>query len=130
MNLQPLVVTGSALTCSLCAYTSQVPKDQQMCGNETVNCSTGYCYTATYTTADGIVHVARECANRNPAGKLPCPNAEESCKREIDQRKLKSCLAACCTTDKCNNYTPSSATGVMATKNILCLMAFVGFLFA
>ena len=129
MNLQPLVVTGSALTCSLCAYTSQAPKDQQMCGNATVNCSTGYCYTATYTTADGTVNVARDCANRNPADKS-CPNAEEACKRETDKRKLKSCLLACCTTDNCNNYTPSSATGVMSTQTILCLMAFVGFLFA
>ncbi len=129
MNLQPLVVTGSALTCSLCAYNSQSPEDEQMCGNATVNCSTGYCYTAMYTTADGTVNVIRNCANSVPADK-DCPNAEATCERRTDKYKLKSCHGACCTTDKCNDYTPSSAAGVMATKTILCLMAFVGFLFA
>ncbi len=59
-----------------------------------------------------------------------CPNFDETCTLKSEQEKLKSCAGACCTTDYCNNYTPSSADGVMATKSILSLMAIVGFLFA
>ena len=130
MNTLHLVVLGSALTCNVCVYTSKQPKAQQMCaGNSTVNCTTGYCYTTKYILADGTVAVARDCGNGNPSDK-DCPDAEDTCERRTKANALKSCVAACCQTDNCNNYTPSSASGVMATKFILCLMVIAGFLFA
>jgi hypothetical protein len=101
-----------------------------MCGDTTVNCTTGYCYTATYTIADGTVRVIRNCANSDPTDKVDCPNAEKTCERRIIIYSLKSCVGVCCRTDNCNNYTPSSASGILATKFILCLMVIAGFLFA
>jgi hypothetical protein len=110
-----------------------------MCGNSTVNCTTGYCYTTNYTTANGTVNIARDCANSDP-NDLDCPNAEETCERRTKAYALKSCVAACCQTDNCNNYTPSSTpttstptsstSGIMATKFILCSIVLAGFLFA
>ncbi len=100
-----------------------------MCGNQTVNCTTGYCYTATYTINSTVV-VVRNCDN-DPDDKF-CPNADETCRSSIGKNNIKSCAGACCKTDNCNNYTvtPSSADGVMATKFILCLIVFAGFIFA
>ena len=120
---------GSALTCSFCSYKSTHPKADQMCGNKTVNCSTGYCYTATYTKADGVAVVERNCANQHPNDK-DCPNPDETCERRTKLLKLKSCLGVCCKTNYCNNYTPNSATGVMATKFVLSSMVLVAFRFA
>ncbi|CAB3992845.1 Hypothetical predicted protein [Paramuricea clavata] len=137
---------GSALTCNVCSYTSKQPKAQQMCGNSTVNCTTGYCYTTKYTTADGTVNIARDCANNNPSDK-DCPDGKETCERRTKAHALKYCVASCCQTNNCNNdYIPasstptksaptsrtptSSASGIMATKFILCLMVLPAILFA
>ena len=100
-----------------------------MCGNQTVPCTSGYCYTATYTINSTVV-VVRDCDDPDDPKDKFCPNADETCRSKTGKNNLKSCAGACCTTDNCNNYTPSSAYGVMATKSILCLMAIVGFLFA
>lgn len=120
---------GSALTCSSCSYKSTDPKADQMCGNKTVNCSTEYCYTAKLTQADGVTFVSRNCASNDPNDKY-CPNLDETCELGIKQHKLKSCLGVCCKTNYCNNYTPNSATGVMATKFVLSSMVLVAFRFA
>ncbi len=101
-------------------------KAKQMCGNQTVPCTSGYCYTATYTF-NGTVAVLRNCDD--PKDKY-CPDADKTCRSLTEKNNLTYCAAACCTTDYCNNYTPSSADGVMATKSILSLMAIAGFFFA
>ena len=121
-----LIAAGSALTCNFCRYYSTDPKAEQVCGNKTVNCSTEYCFTMTLTQAEGVTFVNRNCASNDPNIK-DCPNPDETCELGIKKHKLKSCHAACCKTDNCNNYTPSSASGVMATKFVLSSMVLVAF---
>ena len=121
-----IINLGSTLMCYRCAYLSSMPKAQQMCGNTTVNCSTDYCYSVKYNDSNGVVTVARDCDNPNYRA---CPDSEKTCETRTSRENLKSCAAACCTTDNCNNYTPSGATGVVLAKFTLCLMAIVGLFF-
>ncbi|CAB3994577.1 Hypothetical predicted protein [Paramuricea clavata] len=118
---------GSALMCNVCSYTSAQPKAQQMCGNNTVNCATGYCFSSTYTTDTDLVVTVRSCDDPNDRS---CPDADDTCEKRTSKFNLKSCAGMCCTTDNCNNYTPSSATGIMVAKFSLCVMVIVGFFLA
>jgi hypothetical protein len=113
--------------CNVCSYTSAQPKAQQVCGNNTVNCATGYCFSSTYTTNTDIVVTVRSCDD--PSDRA-CPDADETCEKRTSKFNLKSCAGMCCTTDNCNNYTPSSATGIMVAKFSLCVMVIVGFFLA
>ena len=72
--------------------------------------------------------VLRICGSAN----IRCSdgNIKEICDKEIKKGKLKSCHGECCKTDNCNNYTPSVATGIMATKFALFLTMFTSFMFA
>ena len=106
---------------------------------------TEYCYTANYTV-NGVVVFARGCDGDR--GSTFCPDADKTCRSLTKKNNLTSCAGVCCTTDNCNNYTPSSADytttpssandtttpssadGVIVTKSILCLMAIAGFIFA
>ncbi|CAB4013473.1 Hypothetical predicted protein [Paramuricea clavata] len=117
---------GSALKCNVCTYWTTQPKEQQKC-TTTVNCPTGtsYCYTGSGAYQNGTEIVDRDCDTA-----ADCPDAEGWCNRVTTKLNLKSCAIACCNTDNCNNYTPSSATDVMVTKFTLSLMVIVGFIFA
>ncbi|CAB4041019.1 Hypothetical predicted protein [Paramuricea clavata] len=118
---------GSALKCNVCRYSTSQPKEQQKCTSAPVNCSSSrsYCSTTSITYRNGTEAFGRGCASSST-----CPNVEIACNFLTILLDLKSCAAACCTTDNCNNYTPSSATGVMVTKFTLSLMVIVGFIFA
>jgi hypothetical protein len=126
--LHAFFVLGSALKCNDCIYSTTQPKEQQKCTNATVNCPSGiaYCSTSFIAYRNGTEAVGRGCQ----ADEGFCLNVENACNHLTKQRDLKSCAAACCTTDNCNNYTPSSATGVMVTKFTLSLMVIVGLIFA
>ncbi|CAB4026048.1 Hypothetical predicted protein [Paramuricea clavata] len=118
---------GSALKCNFCRYRTTQPKEQQKCTSATFTCPSGhsYCAASSITFQNGTEAVSRNCATT-----ILCPHTEEWCKILTPLWNLKSCAFACCTTDNCNNYTPSSATGVMVTKFTLSLMVIVGFIFA
>ncbi|CAB4025678.1 Hypothetical predicted protein, partial [Paramuricea clavata] len=118
---------GSTLKCNQCTASSKTSTPS--CNSKsTVDCGTGYCYTATYTQKDGTTVVDRNC--NNPLDSY-CPNAAKTCDAKTQAKGLKSCRGACCTTDNCNDYTlGNSASGVMVTKFILCFMVIAGFLFA
>ena len=123
-----LIPTGSALTCSSCLYNSTAPKAEQMCGKETVKCSSTaytsrFCFTGTFTQADGVAFFFRSCARTNDT----INDCNKPCESGIKEKKLKSCHIECCKTDNCNNYTLSSASGVMATRFVLSLMVLVAF---
>ncbi len=110
------VVPGSAVKCQKC---------QQNCDNAPlVDCPSGYCYTSSYTL-NGVLGVERGCG----AGTI-CPNNAGKICDVIRALGAKSCAVDCCDTDNCNNYTPSSAPGVMITKFTLSLMVIVAYLFA
>jgi hypothetical protein len=103
-----------------------MPKAQQKCSSGvTIDCPSGYCYTSSFTYPNGTALVVRSCGDS-----IICPNAKPLCDFLTLISKHKLCAAACCTTDNCNNYTPSSATGVMVTEFTLSLMVIVGFIFA
>ena len=89
--------------------------------NGIVNCITTYCFTAKFTDKNGTVHVARNCATVKV-----CSNSEQACSTATKIEGLKACVGACCETDNCNNFTPSSAAGIMVTKFTLVLMVIVG----
>ena len=94
-----------------------------MCGNKTVNCTTGYCYTVTYTINSTVV-VVRNCDN-DPNDKF-CPNADKTCRSMIGKNNMKSCAGACCKTDNCNNYTPSTrAKGTQVFRVLFSYLKFV-----
>jgi hypothetical protein len=116
---------GSALICSACLYWTSQPKEQQKCTNATVNCQSDYCFTSSVIYSNGTEGVGRSCSNADL-----CKDPEKGCNLVTKKFKLKSCAFDCCNTDNCNNYTPSSATGVMVTKFTLSLMVIVGFIFA
>ncbi|CAB4002008.1 Hypothetical predicted protein [Paramuricea clavata] len=101
---------GSALTCNVCAYWTTQPKEQQKCTSRTVTCplALDYCFTFSGTYQNGTDVVDRDCGISGL-----CSNTEETCNIVTTRFGLKSCAFECCTTDNCNNYTPSSATGVM-----------------
>jgi hypothetical protein len=103
-----------------------MPKAQQKCSSGvTIDCPSGYCYTSSFTYPNGTAWVVRSCG-----ASFVCSYAKIGCDLLIKEGKMKSCAAACCTTDNCNNYTPSSATGVMVTEFTLSLMVIVGSIFA
>jgi hypothetical protein len=119
------ILSGSALMCNKCAYTSIQPKSQEVCGNTTINCTSGYCFAVSYTTSVGVVVVDRDCDD--PSDRA-CPDADDTCDKRTTKFSLKSCAAVCCKTDNCNNYTPSSASGIMV-HYVLCFMLIIGFSF-
>ncbi|XP_028395951.1 uncharacterized skeletal organic matrix protein 2-like isoform X2 [Dendronephthya gigantea] len=117
---------GTALKCNKCFYASTQPKNLQTCENHRtriVNCS-GYCFTSITTNRNGTTVVYRGCAVKDI-----CTDAEERCSNEIKNGTYTSCHLECCQTDNCNNYTPSSATGVMATKITVFVMIFMFLLY-
>ncbi|CAB4036529.1 Hypothetical predicted protein [Paramuricea clavata] len=121
---------GSALMCNQCYYKSTHPKAQQVCGNDTVNCTTGYCYSVSYTRSrDGTLIIARSCDSTNVNDKF-CPDPDVFCEKEISKNNSKSCFGVCCSTDNCNNYTPTSATGIMVAKFSMCVMVILGLFLA
>ena len=125
------IVSGNALTCQVCGYTSKFPKDKQKCDNsKTKKCDQGieYCFTGKYTDETGTVNVIRGCDEDFQKLKF-CPNAEKTCKEESKLEDLKACAGACCKTDNCNDFTPStsSASGIMVAKLALILMVIAGF---
>ncbi len=106
------VVPGSAVKCQKCHYTSLKPKAEQNCDSAPlVNCSSGYCATTSLSFKNGTVAIERDCARTSV-----CPDIANECDYWLKRPNRKSCLAECCDTDNCNNYTPSSAPGVMITK--------------
>ena len=118
-------VLGNALTCQKCMYNSTLPQAQQKCNQSvTMNCtsSTSYCYTTKYTDENSTVHVNRGCDN----GKNWCPDVEKTCNDKTKSDNLKSCAAACCKTDNCNNYYPTSTATAMVAKFTLILMLIAG----
>ncbi|CAB3998744.1 Hypothetical predicted protein [Paramuricea clavata] len=120
-------VLGSALKCNVCAYSTTQPKEQQICTGGPLTCRYDhtYCYTTSITFQNGTKAVERSCGTS-----ATCFNTERACNVLTRLFGLKSCAFECCTTYNCNNYTPSSATGVMVTKFTLSLMVIVGFIFA
>ena len=91
-----------------------------------MNCTSGYCVTAKITDKNGTVHVGRDCANLD-YDRNGCLNPEKHCIEGINNEEVQACAAACCQTDNCNNFDPSSsATGIMVTKFTLILMVIVG----
>lgn len=64
----------------------------------------------------------RNCVDavRNPG------NKDKTCDA-LHLFDIEYCAGDCSNTDNCNNYTPSGATGIMATK---CVMTITGFAFA
>ena len=112
--------------CSKCEYSEKDSKEKQKCVKE--NCTAKYCYTATVTDASGTKLFRRRCDNDK---NMPmCPDPKNTCQNLTKADNLKSCLGVCCKTDNCNNYSLGSATGVMATKYLLCVLVIAGFLFA
>jgi hypothetical protein len=120
-------VLGSALKCNVCKYRTTQPKEQQKCTSATLTCPSGfpYCFTSFATFQNGT-----EIGDRGCTTAAACTNPEKWCKLVAVLWPVKSCALECCNTDNCNNYTPSSATGVMVTKFTLSLMVIVGFIFA
>ncbi|XP_028395950.1 uncharacterized protein LOC114519958 isoform X1 [Dendronephthya gigantea] len=117
---------GTALKCDDCSYTSKAPKYLQTCKNtRSADCS-GSCFTSIWTDHNGTTTVYRGCNREDKT----CPYAQALCDAEIENGDVKSCRAECCKTDNCNNYTPSSATGIMATKITVFVMMFSCFLFS
>ena len=99
-----IINEGSTLKCQQCRYDSNQPIDQQECGGTTVDCSTWYCYSVSYTKSDGVAVVERGC-NKNDY----CPNPSETCRRQTETYNLRSCAATCCPTNYCNNpFHPTS----------------------
>ena len=68
------------------------------------------------------MYVARDCGDSHGR----CPDTEKACSEAFKQSHLKTCAMACCKTDKCNNFTPSSATGIVVAKITLILMVIAG----
>ena len=122
-----ILFSGNALMCKKCSYSSIQPKAEQVCGNATVNCTSGYCFAVNYTSSNGILVVDHDCDD--PSDRA-CPDADDTCEKRTRLYSLKSCAAMCCKTDNCNNYTPSSASGFMVGKFTLCIMIIVGLLLA
>ena len=124
-----LIVLGNALTCQKCGYTSKYPKENQTCDpNNIVNCTSGsgYCGTVKLTDKNGTVHVGRGCDGIG-SSKAICPVTEKFCIELSKKEGLQACAVACCQTDNCNNFDPSSsATGIMVTKFTLILMVIAG----
>ena len=121
------VPAGSALTCNECLYTSQLPKADQRCGNNTIVCpaATAYCYSVSYTIKDGTNVVVRNCDS--DAKEKYCPDAEKSCRDKTKTGVVKSCAGFCCKTDQCNNYTPTGgSTGLLSAKLTLSVMIIAG----
>ena len=116
------VITGCATKCQQCRYDSSQPKAQQKCAGTTVDCLSGYCYSASYTQSDGIKVVERDCDNRKF-----CPDAAETCRKETQIFGLKSCSGTCCTTDNCND---SGTSSVLAAKFSVCFLAILGYFLA
>ena len=117
------IIVGNALKCQKCTYSSHQPKDLQKCVNNTVECSSGYCYSATYTHSNEIKVFEWDCDTKNY-----CPNEDETCEEQMKVNHLQACSGSCCTTDNCNN--PNSGTGVMAAKFSICLMVILGYFLA
>jgi hypothetical protein len=116
--------------CNQCYYKSTHHKAKQVCGYRTVNCTTGYCYSVSYTRSrDGTQIVARSCDSTNINDKF-CPDPDDICQKEISKNNSKSCFGVCCSTDNCNNYTPTSATGIMVAKFSMCVMVILGLFLA
>ena len=122
-----LIATGNALMCKKCLYSPQQPKTQQVCGNTTVNCTSGYCYAVAFTSSNGIPVVQHDCDD--PSNRF-CPDADGTCEKRTKLFSLKSCAAMCCKNDNCNNYTPSSASGFVVGKFALCITIIVGLFLA
>ena len=69
------------------------------------------------------MYVVRDCGDSHGR----CPDPEKGCSEAKKQNKnIKACAGACCKTDKCNNFTPSSATGIVVAKITLILMVIAG----
>ena len=118
-------VLGNALTCQKCMYNSTLPQVQQKCNQSvTMNCnsSTSYCYTTKYTDENSTVHVGRDCDEQ----KTFCLDAEKTCSAMTKSHNLKTCAAACCKTDNCNNYYPTSTATGMVAKFTLIMMVIAG----
>ena len=114
------------MECYFCAYWTTQPKEQQKCTNGTTCGSSSDCYTEYVRFRNGTEGFARGCVKA-----VVCRDTEKACnlvRTYLDD--VISCAFECCATDNCNNYTPSSATGVMVTKFTLSLMVIVGFIFA
>ncbi|CAB3994797.1 Hypothetical predicted protein [Paramuricea clavata] len=107
-----LTAIRSALKCNSCEYWTTQPKEQQKCTSAPINCPSGYCSTSSITYSNGTEAVGRGCANADV-----CLDTEKACNLATTKWNLKSCAGACCNTDNCNNYTPSSATRVNYTPN-------------
>ena len=81
----------------------------------------------TFTDSTGTVTVHRDCDGAGlSSGTKFCPDVEKQCDERSKSLKLKACAGACCKTDNCNNFTPSSAAGIMVTKFTLVLMVIAG----
>ena len=120
-----LIATGNALMCKQCLFTLQQPKAQQVCG-KTVNCTSDYCFAASFSYNDTSV-VEHDCDN---GSNRVCPDAEDTCEKRSKLHDFKSCAVMCCKSDNCNNYTPSSASGFTVEKFALCITIIVGLFFA
>ena len=78
------------------------------------------------TDKNGTVHVGRGCAYIE-ADRNHCLNPEKYCIEASKKLAFQACAVACCQTDNCNNYDPtSSATGIMVTKFTLIVMVIAG----
>ena len=99
-----------------------MPENRQKCSNDAVDCLFGYCYSAAYTTSEGISVVERGCDHFNPR---QCPNVKQTCETYTRQFDLTSCSGKCCSTSFCNG-----AAGTMTAKFTLCLIIIVGYFFA
>ena len=112
---------NGTLKCWQCYYHSNLRKDRQKCGNFTVACPTGYCYSATYTGRQGISAVERGC-DSDRSNRFCLTDEKESCERASRKFLLKSCTGKCCSTNLCN-----SATEIMAEKFIFVFMIIMGY---
>ena len=59
-----------------------------------------------YGDSSGKVNIIRGCDG--DLGEKFCPDAVKSCSHETKVEHLKSCAGACCETDNCNNFTPTT----------------------
>ena len=126
IKIMSYIVLGNALICQKCRYSLKQPKAEQKCDpNNIVICTTGYCVTAKYTDKNGTVHFGRNCDTTKPEQRI-CPNTEQACSKAIKMAGYKACVAACCRTDNCNNFTAGSATGIIVTKFTFILMVIAG----
>ena len=114
---------SGTLKCWQCSHHSGLPKDRQKCGDFKVDCPTGYCYSATYTTSEGITVVERGC-DSDTNNRLCLTDEQQTCKRVSLQYNLKSCTGKCCSTNLCN-----SATEIMAGKFVFVFVIIMGYFF-